>query len=96
MSCATRGIRAWSLTEWNPQPCCEAKNTMKESLTKREVADLNRVSVRTIEGWMKRGYLPYFKIGGVVRFPVAQLESAMNRFLINRRTCRAESTEAEK
>jgi excisionase family DNA binding protein len=37
-------------------------------LTKKELAVRLRVTTRTIDGWMKEGYLPYIKIGRSVRF----------------------------
>ena len=37
-------------------------------LTKRQVAELLNVTPRSIDNWMKRGLLPYLKIGRSVRF----------------------------
>ena len=47
----------------------------KKMLTKREVAEILSLSVRTISRLMSRGDLRYRKIGGSVRFEVAEVES---------------------
>ena len=36
--------------------------------TKSQIASYFQVNVRTIERWMRTGYLPYRKVGGQVRF----------------------------
>ena len=42
-------------------------------LTKSEVAAYAQCTTRCIDNWMRRGYLPYFKIGRTVRFKVADV-----------------------
>jgi excisionase family DNA binding protein len=37
-------------------------------LNKKQVAELLNVTVRSVDEWMKRGILPYLKIGRTVRF----------------------------
>ena len=43
----------------------DAESTL---LSKKDAAKFLQVSVRTVEQWMNRGYLPYYRIGRVVRF----------------------------
>ena len=42
-------------------------NSNNELLTKKEAASLLRISVRTLDLWMRRGVVPYLKIGRTVR-----------------------------
>lgn len=43
-------------------------------LTTQEVADLLRVSTRTVQNWIKRGEVPYVELpGGEYRLPLAGL-----------------------
>jgi excisionase family DNA binding protein len=43
-------------------------------LTKKEVAKLLGVTPRGLDNWMKRGLLPYHKIGRTVRFKAKDVE----------------------
>jgi excisionase family DNA binding protein len=43
-------------------------------LNKREIAQRLRFSVRSVDGWMKRGLIPYLKIGRSVRFRWSEVE----------------------
>jgi excisionase family DNA binding protein len=45
-----------------PQP------TETALLSKKDAARFLNVSVRTIANWMTRGYLPFYRIGKIVRF----------------------------
>lgn len=51
-----------------------------EYLTKPEVAKLFQVTPRCIDKWMAAGLVPYFKIGGAVRFsrPLIEAHLATN------------------
>lgn len=40
----------------------------KEILTTREVAEYLRVHVITVYRWVKTGQIPFFKVGGRLRF----------------------------
>ncbi len=56
-------------------------------LTKSEVATYAQCTTRCIDNWMRRGYLPYFKIGRTVRFKVADVEAYLsNHFRVARRS----------
>jgi len=50
-------------------------------LTKAQVCMMLALSPRAVEGWMRRGILPYFKIGRWVRF----LEEDIHRHLLKYR-----------
>ena len=53
-----------------------------EMLTKAELADRLHKSVRCIELWMRRRYLPYFKVGRSVLFRWPDVVAALNRFRV--------------
>ena len=53
-------------------------------LTKRELAARFRVSGRTIDNWMKRGYLPYIRIGRNVRFRWSEVDRQLADLEIGR------------
>jgi excisionase family DNA binding protein len=44
------------------------KATDNRVVTKKQLAELLKVKPRTVDNWMKRGFLPYLKIGRSVRF----------------------------
>ena len=56
-----------------------------QQVGKSTIARLNCVSTRTIENWMKKGLIPYTKIGGLVRFNVAHVDAALAKFEIQAR-----------
>jgi len=43
------------------------------------VAEHFKISVRTADNWMKRGLLPYIRIGKNVRFKLSEAEEKLNR-----------------
>ncbi len=47
-------------------------------LTKKEVAALFRVTPRTIDDWMVKRYLPYFKLGRNVRFRKSEIDAQLD------------------
>jgi excisionase family DNA binding protein len=51
-----------------------ASRMIDPMLTKREVAARLRFSVRAVDNWMKRGLIPYLKIGRSVRFRWGEIE----------------------
>ena len=51
-------------------------------IKKREVARRLQTQVRTVDNWMKRGLLPYYKIGRSVSFKWSEVEEQL------RDTCR--------
>jgi excisionase family DNA binding protein len=44
-------------------------------LDKRQVGIVLGISPRTVEEWMQRGLIPYFKIGRTVRFSVEEISN---------------------
>jgi excisionase family DNA binding protein len=48
-------------------------------LDKQSLAARYEIGVRTVEAWMHKGYLPYTKIGGVVRFHLDQVDAALKK-----------------
>ena len=55
---------------------------VEEFINKAEVAKRLRKKVRTVDNWMKRGLLPYYKIGRSVCFKWSEVESHLGQ------TCR--------
>jgi excisionase family DNA binding protein len=47
------------------------------ALDQQEVAACLGVDARTVRKWMRDEGLPYFRIGGVLRFPLTDLEKWM-------------------
>jgi len=47
--------------------------------TKREAAQYLHIGTRTLDDWMKRKMIPFFKIGKVVRFRVSDLDAALDK-----------------
>jgi len=66
-------------------PTCGGR-PVEEFIDKREVARRLKKRVRTIDNWMKRGILPYYKIGRSVCFRWSEIEAALARTC---RICRA-------
>lgn len=52
-------------------------------LTKKEAAAWLRVSTRTLDAWMKSRAVGFIKIGRTVRFRLADIDEALNRFRVN-------------
>lgn len=48
-------------------------------IDKREVCRRLGVSVRTVELWMRQGFLPYYKLGNSVRFKWSEIERHLGR-----------------
>lgn len=47
---------------------------MEQLLTVNELAVILKVSPWTIRSWCSQRYIPYFKLGGAVRFRASELE----------------------
>ena len=52
-------------------------------LTKRELAARLRKSTRTTDDWMRKGKLPYLKIGKTVLFRWPDVLEKLNSFRVN-------------
>jgi len=52
-------------------------------LTKRELAARLRKSTRTTDDWMRKGKLPYLKIGKTVLFRWQDVLEKLNSFRVN-------------
>jgi excisionase family DNA binding protein len=48
-------------------------------VTKPEMAARLKVQVRTVDNWMRRGILPYIKIGSSVRFHIADVDEHLRK-----------------
>jgi predicted site-specific integrase-resolvase len=52
-------------------------------LTKRGLAPKLQISPRTLSYWMKRGWVPYIKIGKTVRFRLEDVIAKLNARRVN-------------
>jgi len=55
-----------------------ALKTIDPFLPKKQVAEHLHVSVRTLDIWMARGILPYYKIGRMVRFRLSDIQECFD------------------
>lgn len=55
-------------------------------VSKSEIARRYGVSERTVQEWMAKGIIPYYKPGYMVRFDPAECDSALNHFKVPVRT----------
>ena len=64
----------------NEQPLDRASDGL---LTKRELAARLRKSTRTTDSWMRKGKLPYLKIGKTVLFRWQDVLEKLNTYRVN-------------
>jgi len=48
---------------------------------KKEAAAHLKISTRSLDNWMKKGLIPYIRIGGRVRLKLSEVDEAINRRL---------------
>jgi hypothetical protein len=58
-------------------------------LNKSQLAQAIPASTRTIDYWRQQGIIPYFKVGGIVRFDLAKVLAALARFEVREKTVNA-------
>ena len=51
-------------------------------LNSSQTCRLLGISPRTLWGWQQRGLVPYFKIGGSIRFKLADINLSLERFRV--------------
>jgi excisionase family DNA binding protein len=61
------------------EPVSQSQNTNERLLTKSDVAAYFRVSMRCVERWMQAGAIPFFRVGGAVRFKQSALDLHLNQ-----------------
>ena len=70
----------------NPNDAAGTSGPLYEPyIDKREVGRRTQMRPRTVDDWMKRGLLPYYKVGRSVRFKWSEVESHL---AANCRVCR--------
>lgn len=53
-------------------------SSISRTATKKEVAEYYGVQSRTVDNWMRRGMVPYLKLGGkLVRFDLVEVHEAL-------------------
>ena len=72
LSLVTEMIDTGRLSAW-----AEQKNARAPLVTRKQVAELLSVSVRTVDRWIARGELPYYKLGKVVRFKLSDIQERL-------------------
>lgn len=55
------------------------RQAVEEFIGKREAGRRLSLRPRTIDDWMKRGLLPYYKVGRSVRFKWSEVEQHLGR-----------------
>jgi hypothetical protein len=63
-------------------PAASSGSEEPELLTKIQIAQRLQKTTRCVDSWMKRGYLPYFKVGRSVLFRWADVVESLNRYRI--------------
>jgi excisionase family DNA binding protein len=48
--------------------------------TKRDAAHFLKIGTRTLDDWMKKRAIPFYKIGKLVRFRQVDLDQALEKF----------------
>ena len=56
-----------------------ARTMIEPLLKKKELAEHLGVSGRTVDNWISKGYLPYYRLGRNVRFKLSDVESCWNQ-----------------
>ena len=51
-------------------------------LKSREVCALLSISARTLWTWQEAGTIPYYRIGGSIRFKLADIEEVLKRYRV--------------
>ncbi len=59
-------------------------NHSQKYLVKTQVCQLLGVTERTLSGWMRRGHVPYFKIGRWVRFYEDDIHKHLQKYRVER------------
>jgi excisionase family DNA binding protein len=49
-------------------------------LNRKQLAEIQNVSVETVRNWEERGIIPYTQVGHVIRFDLQKVERALERF----------------
>jgi excisionase family DNA binding protein len=49
-------------------------------LTRKQLAEAENVSIETVINWEEQGIIPFLKIGHVIRFDLAKVEKALEKF----------------
>jgi excisionase family DNA binding protein len=52
-------------------------------LTKRSLAPKLQISTRTLDDWMRKGRIPFLKLGKTVRFRLPDVLEKLNSFRVN-------------
>jgi hypothetical protein len=52
-------------------------------LTKRGLAPKHQISTRTLDDWMRRGRVPFLKLGKTVRFRLSDVIEKLNEFRVH-------------
>ena len=59
-----------------------AESNSQKLVNKREIAHRYGVSERTIQEWMEKAMIPFYKPGYMVRFDPEECDLALNRFKV--------------
>jgi excisionase family DNA binding protein len=67
------------------EPRCVDNN----HVTRKQLASLYAVSLRTVDEWMARGWIPHLKLGKCCRFSLTEVDAALrSRFEVKAKEAR--------
>lgn len=49
-------------------------------ITRKQLAELQGVSVETVRNWEREKIIPFIKVGNVIRFDLEKVEKALEKF----------------
>jgi len=61
----------------------DAESATASLLTKKELAPHLRVGTRTVDQWMRKGRIPFLKIGKTVRFRLPDVLEKLSTFRVH-------------
>jgi excisionase family DNA binding protein len=67
----------------NTAPGTQRDTSAEGLLTKFDIADRLKVAPRTVDSWMKKGRIPFLKIGKSCRFHWLDVLEKLNAYRVN-------------
>jgi excisionase family DNA binding protein len=55
----------------------------RKLVNKKTIAERYGISERTVQDWMVQGFMPFYKLGYIVRFDPTECDEAIERFRKN-------------
>jgi len=61
----------------------QIEHVSDDLLTKRQLAPKLQIAPRTLDLWMRKGRIPFLKVGKTVRFRLADVLEKLDAFRVN-------------